>query len=152
MKSQRIERDMMTKFPLLAKIYTVVFEDPNGDEFDNDAMLIWAHTPEEASQHFIKTSEFAYDFPHDHELRIHNHPHMNGKCHKGKLPREETNLAIMRDCGWRSESDRRCDECERYSFEEPQWAVCGECYLCVQCAKDESEHECGTCNLFQEDR
>ena len=65
----------------------------------------------------------------------------------GTKTREERRDVVMREAGYRSESDEQCVGCERYSLDHAEWSVCEECELCRECAAEESDHDCEVCRL-----
>lgn len=54
---------------------------------------------------------------------------------------EECRASVLREAGWRDESDTLCDGCGLASLGYDEWAVCNECNLCPECAEEE-ESDC----------
>lgn len=47
-----------------------------------------------------------------------------------------TDLAIMREAGWRCDGDEQCELCELYSMDSAEYDVCDECFQCKVCGHD----------------
>lgn len=58
----------------------------------------------------------------------------------------EPRMSVLRDAGWRDESDTCCECCELYSLGYAEYRVCDECYLCPECRVAEAEDPCESCS------
>lgn len=57
----------------------------------------------------------------------------------------EGRMQVLRQAGWRSESETECESCELYACGMEEFRVCGDCYLCPECRESGTNESCSMC-------
>jgi len=100
---------------------------------------VWANSPEDAIQWAIENYNGEHHDAKAAGIRVMLE-HSELSRFSPLVTQREKRKELLRLAGWRhGEDDHQCDSCGLASKGQEKYEVCGECYLCKECRRDEDD-------------